>query len=87
MTRQYMIQIFYKIIFFKYISTNVDSMSDHFSQALVSNKFINLLICFCSFDLSCPILEKDKKNGMFVSYIVLLNSVVGFFNFVCFDLV
>ena len=30
-----------------------------FNQAAVSNKISNLLICFCSFDLSCPILEKD----------------------------
>ena len=27
-------------------------------QATMSVKISNLLICFCSFDLSCPILEK-----------------------------
>ena len=32
----------------------------YFSQAAISNKTSNFLICFCSFDLSCPILEKDK---------------------------
>ena len=29
------------------------------SQAAVSNKISNLLICFCSFDLYCRILEKN----------------------------
>ena len=32
----------------------------HFCQPSVSIKISNLLICFCSFDLSCPILEKDN---------------------------
>ena len=31
----------------------------HFYQAAVAIKISNLLISFCSFDLSCPILEKD----------------------------
>ena len=41
----------------------------HFCQAAVSIKISKLLICFCSFDLSCPILEKNNfiKNV----YIVL----------------
>ena len=33
----------------------------HFYQAAVAVKVKNLLICFCSFDLSCPILEKYKR--------------------------
>ena len=32
----------------------------NFCQATVSLKISNLLICFCSFDLSCPVLEKDN---------------------------
>ena len=41
----------------------------HFYQAAVAIKISNLLICFCRFDSSCPILEKDIfiKN----EYIVL----------------
>ena len=31
-----------------------------FNQAAAVIKISNLLICFCSFDLSCPILEKDS---------------------------
>ena len=31
----------------------------YFYQAAVAIKISNLLICFCRFDLSCPILEKD----------------------------
>ena len=31
----------------------------HFYQAAVAVKISNLLNWFCSFDLSCPILEKD----------------------------
>ena len=47
-----------------------------FSQADISVKISNVLICFCSFYLSCPILEKGNfiKN---LYCIVLLNS--GFF--------
>ena len=36
----------------------VTSFLRHFCKAAVSVKISNLLICFCSFDLSCPILEK-----------------------------
>ena len=31
-----------------------------FRQAVVSIEMRNLLICFCSYDLSCPVLEKDS---------------------------
>ena len=31
----------------------------HFHQAAIAIKISNSLICLCSFDLSCPILEKD----------------------------
>ena len=35
------------------------SSFDHLSWATVSVKISNILICFCSFDLSCPIFKKD----------------------------
>ena len=41
----------------------------HSSQAAVSFKISNFLTCICSFDLSCPILEKD--NFIENVYIVL----------------
>ena len=34
------------------------SISYHFYQATIAIKISNLFICFCNFDLSCPILEK-----------------------------
>ena len=49
----------------------------HFHQAAVSRKISNLLICFCSLNLSCPILEKDNFiENMYIECIVLLNSVL-----------
>ena len=42
------------------------------SEAAISIKISNLLICFCSFDVFCPILEKDN------SYIVL-SYLIAFF--------
>ena len=49
------------------------------SEAAISIKISNLLICFCSFDVFCPILEKDN------SYIVLVlfNSIL-YYNLFCF---
>ena len=44
-------------------------LSGHFSAAALSIKISILLICFCSFDLFCPILEKD--NFIEILYIVL----------------
>ena len=41
----------------------------HYSQAAVSIKISNLLLCLCSFELSCPILE--KYNFIERSYIEL----------------
>ena len=38
----------------------------------VSIKISKLLICFCSFGLSCPILEKNIFNRKFVYCLVLL---------------
>ena len=46
---------------------------------MVAIKISNLLICFCGFDLSCPILEKDKfiENVLYLLYCpVSLNSVL-----------
>ena len=55
-----------------------------FYQAAVAVKIGNVLIYFCTFDLSCPILEKD----IFIEnlYIVLSQQIVSFFNLVCFNL-
>ena len=39
-------------------------------QAAVAIKISNLLICFCSFELSCPIHEKENFLGNM--YIVVL---------------
>ena len=41
-----------------------------FCKAAFSIKIGNLLICFCRFDLSCPILEKD--NFIETSYAFLI---------------
>ena len=38
----------------------------HFYQAAVSVKINNLLVCFCCFELFCPILEKDVFGRKFV---------------------
>ena len=35
-----------------------------FYQAAIAIKICNLLICFCSFELSCPILEIDSFTEM-----------------------
>ena len=48
-----------------------------FSQATISIKISNFLICFCSFDLSCPILEKDNFNkSKKLSCLVLLYRIL-----------
>ena len=46
-----------------------------YSQATVSVMMSNVLICFCSFDLSCPILEIFLFYRKFV-YCIVLNSVL-----------
>ena len=38
----------------------------HFSQAIVSVKISNLLICFCSFVSSCPKLETDFMEHLYI---------------------
>ena len=43
----------------------------HFYQAAIAIKMSNLLICFCSFDLSFPILKKRYIYWNFVYSIVL----------------
>ena len=45
-------------------------------QAAVASKISNLIICFCSFDLSCPILEKDNFIEKLIYCLVSLNSVL-----------
>ena len=59
----------------------------NFCQAAVSFKISNLLICFCSFDFSCPILKKDNFIEMLYKCLVLLIAIYLFFvaNLVCFD--
>ena len=42
----------------------------HFYQAVVAVKISNLFICFCSFELSYPILEKDT----FIKYLYIVLS-------------
>ena len=44
----------------------------HFYQAAFSIKISNLLICFCSFDLSCPVLEKD----IFIENLCIVVSLI-----------
>ena len=39
--------------------TNFMLKNKHYCQAAFSIKISKLLICFCIFDLSCPIHEKD----------------------------
>ena len=57
-TRQYNMQIFNKIIFFKFRTRQLKAMEISKLCILVKLPF-QLLISFCRFDLSCPILEKD----------------------------
>ena len=42
------------------MKNSVQSHTCYFSLATISIKISNLRICFCSFDLSCPIREKDN---------------------------
>ena len=50
----------------------------YFSQATVSIKISNFLICFCSFDLPFLCLKKIILLKMYIilCYLVLLNSVL-----------
>ena len=69
-TRQYNIKYF-NTIFNKSIrqdKTRQDKTKLQ-NKIAISIKISNLLICLCSFDLSCPIFEKDNFIEMF--YIVL----------------
>ena len=45
-------------------------------QAAVTDYTSILLICFCSFDLFCPLLEKDTFIEIF--YIVLFHLIAFF---------
>ena len=60
------------------VTSFITTLNIHFCQAAVSIKKSNLLICFCSFDSSCRILEKDnfiKKNV----YCIVLAYKIAFF--------
>ena len=63
----------------------------HFHQATIAIKISNLSICFCSFDLSCSILEKYIfsenvyivlsyliKYHSFLTLLVLITNVIKF---------
>ena len=52
----------------------------------VAARIRNLHICFCSFELSCPILEKDNFiENVFIALSCLIKQR-SFFNLVCFNL-
>ena len=59
----------------------------HFYQAAVTVKMGDLLVCFCGFDLSCPILKKRYIYRKFVYCIVLSHWVAFFLNLVCFNVI
>ena len=58
------------------------SINRYFCQATVSVKISNFLMCFCSFDFSCPIPEKDNVINFFLYCIVLSYYIMFFFNLV-----
>ena len=69
-----------------YNGHNHMELAGFLSQATISINIYNFLICFCSFALSCSILEKENVIKICLLYcLVLLNSIL-FFNLVCFDL-
>ena len=51
----------------------------NFSQAAVSIKMSNVLICFCSFDLSCPIVKKVNFMKNLILYCLVLLKLIAFF--------
>ena len=61
--------IFVCISFFMLEIIEKSDVLPHCCHAAVSIKISNLPICFCSFDLSCPLQEKD--NFIENLYIVL----------------
>ena len=75
-TRHYNINIFYKIIFLKYKTRQI--------KATEPIKISNSLICFCSFDLSCPILEKDNFIEFFYIVTSCLIKYHSFLTLSCF---
>ena len=56
---------------FDYGTSKYNLTHIYFSQATISFKINNFLICLCSFDLSYPIFEKD--NFIINLYICLKN--------------
>ena len=57
----------------------------HFCQSAISVKINNLLICFCNFDLSCPLLEKCNfiktiytVLSFLTLFVSLYISIIGF---------
>ena len=66
-------RVFKKMLFNKTRGYSIQISNKN--QAAIANKISHLLICFCNFDLSYPILEKIYFYKTFVYCIVLLNSV------------
>ena len=58
------------------VSLNSILFLNIFHEAAIAIKISNLLICFCSFDLSCPIREKDIFIEKCVYCLVSLNIVL-----------
>ena len=62
------------IIILKLYKIVIYSILCHFIQATVSIKLSKFVICFCSFYLSCPILEKENYIEFF--YCIALSCFV-----------
>ena len=50
-----------------------NTVYNDFYQAVIAIKIHNLLICFCSFELSCPIFEKDN---FIENFYILLSCLI-----------
>ena len=76
--KQYNIQNFETIIFFKYRTRQIKTTETNKKLLILIETVILLtfFVCFCSFDLSCSILEKDN-------FILNLSCL----DLICFDLV
>ena len=64
----------FKLRFVKYFNINDFNYASnmiYFCQAVISVKVSNLLICFCSFDLCCRILEEYN----FIENVIVLSCL------------
>ena len=63
-------------------SSYITILLRHFNQAAVSIKTSNLLICFCSFELSWTVLEKDNSiDNLYIVLYCVIKERVFFFSF------